>query len=213
MKKLSVYFFLLLLISGFCQAQVGIGTINPQADLHIAGDVIIQDEFEINTLPSVTSTDENFKLLTRQTNSSPVNGEITRLDVDQLTVAPINIFKYYFYNLNYDNITDLNLGFETSRYIVGIADFRYIGAPVNKVIYNDRDDSIGAFIVRTFESGGTWHLEIRNKFLNTTDSINQVQYEVTFIVYDTSFYKQLPKITTNLGGSNTGITSSIPNLY
>ncbi|PHR94903.1 MAG: hypothetical protein COA80_11810 [Leeuwenhoekiella sp.] len=204
---------LLILLTTPCFAQVGVGTVNPEADLHVAGDVIIQEELELGVLPSVTNTDEDFKLLTRQTNSTPINGEITRLDVDELTVAPINIFKYYFQNINYDNIVDLNLSFETSRYIVGIADFRYIGAPVNKVMLNNSDDSIGAFVVRTFQSGGTWHLEIRNRFLNTTFRTNAVNYEVTFIVYDTSFYRQLPTITTNLNGSNTGTASRIPDLY
>lgn len=204
---------LLMLLTTTCFAQVGIGTVNPEADLHVAGDVIIQEELELGVLPSVTNTDEDFKLLTRQTNSSPIVGEITRLDVDELTVAPINIFKHLFYNLRYDNIVDLNLSFETSKYIVGIADFRYIGDPVNKVMLNNRDDSIGAFVVRTFQSGGTWHLEIRNRFLNTTNQTNAVYYEVTFIVYDTSFYRQLPTITTNLNGSNTGTASSIPDLY
>ena len=204
---------LLLLLTTTCFAQVGIGTVNPEADIHVAGDVIIQEELELGTLPSVTNTDEDFKLLTRQTNSTPINGEITRLDVDELTVAPINVFKYYFYNLRYDNIIDLNLSFENSKYIVGIADFRYIGDPVNKVMINNADDSIGAFVVRTFKSGGTWHLEIRNRLLNTTYRTNAVNYEVTFIVYDTSFYRQLPTITTNLNGSNTGTASSIPDVY
>ncbi|MCC4212652.1 hypothetical protein [Leeuwenhoekiella parthenopeia] len=211
MKTRLLLFAFLISMPAF--TQVGIGTVTPEADLHVAGDMIIQQEVEFGILPSVNNTDEDFKLLTRQTNSTPINGEITRLDVDELTVAPINVFKYYFGNINYDNITDLNLGFETSRYIVGIADFRYIGAPVNKVLINNADDSIGAFVVRTFQSGGTWHLEIRNRFLNTTGSTNQVNYEVTFIIYDTSFYRQLPTITTNLGGSNVGTASTIPDLY
>ena len=211
MKKIS-YLIFFYLYTNLCLAQVGIGTTSPQADLHVAGSTVIQDDFSTGSIPNVTNTDEDFKLLTRRTNSTPVTGEITRLNVDELTVAPINVIKYNFYDLNFDNLVDVNLSFETSKYIIGIADFRYIGAPVKKITL-DGDDSIGAFVVRTFESGGTWHLEIRNKNLNTVNSTNAVSYEFTLIVYDTSFYRKLPVITSNLSGSNKGSASSIPDLY
>tara|TARA_B100001179_G_scaffold172004_1_gene127389 strand:+ start:16 stop:660 length:645 start_codon:yes stop_codon:yes gene_type:complete len=204
-------------ISIFCVvqlfAQVGVGTTNPESDLHIVGSMAVQKQFELGTLGTVTNTDEDFKLLTRRTDSTALNGEITKLNVDELTVAPINVLKYYFHNLSYDNIVDLNLSFETSRYIVGLADIRYIGAPVNKRLIDGGDDSIGTFVARTFESNGTWHLEIRNRFLDTTNRRNAVHYECTFIIYDTSFYRKLPVIRTDLGGNRNGSASAIPDLY
>ncbi|MFI8379683.1 hypothetical protein [Leeuwenhoekiella sp. NPDC079379] len=207
------YLLILFLIVGKTFAQVGIGTTLPLADLHVAGSVVVQDNFKTNILPTVTATDENFKLLTRRTNSSPVTGEITRLNVDELTVAPMNIFKYRFENLSYDNLIDIDISFETDKYIVGIADFRYIGAPVIKLPINTNLDSIGAFVVRVFESNGTWHLEIRNRYLDTVVETNAVAYEFTLIVYDTSFYRKLPVIRTNLNGNNTGTAAIIPDLY
>lgn len=211
MKKGILYILLFTFSHAF--AQVGIGTTNPLADLHVAGSVAIQENFKTNVLPTVTNKDEDFKLLTRKTNSIPITGEITRLNVDELTVAPINVFKYQFKNLSYDNLVDFDLSFETDKYIVGIADFRYIGAPVIKTAINDNLSSIGAFVVRVFESNSTWHLEIQNRYLNTTLESNAVSYEFTLIVYDTSFYRKLPIIRTDLNGKNSGTASIIPDLY
>ncbi|WP_442845569.1 hypothetical protein [Leeuwenhoekiella sp. H156] len=210
-KQIPIRLFMII-IPMILSAQVGIGTTQPEADLHVAGSMIIQEAFELGALPTVLNSDEDFKLLTRTTNSTPINGEITRLDVNVLTVAPINIVKYRFHNLDGDNLVDVDLGYETSKYIVGIADFRYIGDPVNKNIISGTYGSIGAFVLRSFESGGTWHLEIRNKFLDVDPSDN-VEYQCTLIIYDTSFYRKMPVIRTNLNGSNQGTAITVPNLY
>lgn len=212
MIKKILFFILFIFVAKPIYSQVGIGTTTPNADLHVAGSMIVQEDVELGTLPTVSNTDEDFKLLTRVTNSSPIRGEITRLDVNALTVAPINIVKYLFRNLDGDNLKDVDLGYETSKYIVGIADFRYIGAPVNKKIISGNYGSIGAFVLRSFESGGTWHLEIRNKFLDP-DPDKNVRYRCTLVIYDTSFYRKMPVIRTDLNGSNQGSASSIPNLY
>ena len=94
---MRLFLVLVLIISAKTLAQVGIGTTQPETDLHIAGSTLIQDEFETNQLGSTNNNDVDFKLITRLTNSTPV-GEINRLNVDNLTVAPINIKKYRFYN-------------------------------------------------------------------------------------------------------------------
>lgn len=208
MKKIVFLF-----IVGFTlqlQAQVGIGQTNPQADLHIGGDFLVQEEIKLRSLSTVTSTEENFKLLTRTTNSTPV-GEIKVLNVDDLNVAPINTVDYHFTNLSSDNLTDVDLQYDTSQYIVAVANFRYVGDAIKKVVVGS-DTSIGHFVVNAFESGGTWHLEIRNRDLdlNVGDS---VEYFVTMVVYDKSYFRNLPAIITDLGGSNTGTASSTPILH
>ncbi len=196
-----------LLLSWAMYAQVGIGTTNPQADLEIAGSTLVQKELKTGSLPAVNNIDEDFKLVTRVTNSSPV-GEITKLDVDALTVAPINVIEYTFRNFDGDNLTDLDLGLDATKYIVGVANFRYIGSPVAKILTSGRD-SVGTFVVRAFQSGGTWHLEIRNRFLEVIPD-GAITYRATLIIYDTSFYKRLDPIVTDLGGSNRGTASEIP---
>jgi len=212
------FFLFLCLFLTFCFpafSQVGIGTTNPQADLHVAGEMLVQENFTITELPDVTASDEDFKLLTRVSNSNPV-GKIAVMDIDNLTVAPINVVNYTFSNIEYDNLTNVNLQYDADKYVLGIANFRHTGAAVRNAVvdnnYNTR--SIGAFVVRAFIDGDNkWHLEIRNRFRNTTSRDSGIQYFVTLIVYDKSYYKNLPSIQTDLGGSNSGTASSVPILY
>ena len=192
-------------------SQVGIGTLDPQAALDIHGSLLVQEELNLGMLPTVTNTDEDFKLLTRLTNSTPL-GEITVLDVDNLSVAPINVVNYKFTNLRRDNLTNVNLNFNANKYIVGVANFRYEGGAIPKTTSNGVT-SIGAFVVRAFIEGGKWRLEIRNRFLDLPlNSGDPITYSVTLIIYDKSYFRNLPVIITNLGGSNTGTASSVPNL-
>ena len=203
-----IFLFLFIVNIGF--AQVGIGTIDPQAELDINGSLLVQEDFETGLLPTVKGTDENFKLLARLTNSSPV-GEITVLNVDSLTVAPINVVNYKFSNIRLDNLTDVDLQYDANNYIVGVANFRYVGDAIKKSI--NGSTSIGAFVIRTFIANDTWHLEIRNRFLDLTNNNSQeIEYYVTLVIYDKSYFRNMPVISTNLNGSNTGQASSVPNL-
>jgi hypothetical protein len=188
-------------------AQVGIGTTNPQTDLHIGGDLLVQDSFKLNAFGTVSPTDEDFKLISRTTNSTPA-GKLKVLDVDSLTVAPVNIINYEFTNLSLDNLADLDLQYDATKYVVGVANFRYVGDAIQKVV-SGSTKSIGNFVVNAFVSGGTWHLEIENKTLdlNVGDSVT---YYITLIIYDKSYYRHIDTIVTDLGGSNTGSASSIP---
>lgn len=211
MKKITT---LLILISiSRAIGQVGIGTENPQADLHVAGDVVVQDGFALNNLAVVSATEEDFKLVTRVTNPGPFDpvGEITVLDVAAKAVAPVNIVDYSFTNIHLDNLTDVDLQYDASKYIVGVANFRHTGDAVKKIA-TATTFSIGHFVIRAFVSGGTWHLEIRNVDLDL-DVGDSLDYHIQLIIYDKSYFRQLPSIITDLGGSNKGSASSIPILF
>ncbi|MEH6407601.1 MAG: hypothetical protein V7767_09985 [Leeuwenhoekiella sp.] len=210
MKKYLLFVFIIY-ITPQIRAQVGVGTLNPEAELHVNGSMLVGDAFQIVTLPSVTNTDEDFKLLTRLTTSTAaIQGEITKLDVDVLTIAPINAVNYTFNNLQSDNLTDVDLQYDADKYIVALSNFQYIGGAVRKQT-SASTNSIGTFVMRTFISNGTWHVEIRNRYLDTLGS-DTVTYKVTLIIYDKSFFKNLPAITTDLQGSNTGTASAVPDV-
>ncbi|MBZ0326120.1 MAG: hypothetical protein K8F54_00815 [Altibacter sp.] len=205
MKKIYALFF--FLSGGIMIAQVGIGTTNPQTDLHVAGDVLVQQGLVTGNLNTVSIAEENFKLVTRITSSTPV-GRITILDPDNLNVAPINTVNYHFTNVHLDNLNDVDLLYDETKYVVGVANFRHVGDAIKKVPGGD-NYSIGHFVVRTFKSGGTWHLEISNKELDL-DILDSLEYYITLMVYDKTYFRELVTITTNLGGSNTGTASSVP---
>src|SRR5690606_1175273 len=211
MQKIITSFLVFFIFHGVF-AQVGIGTSNPEADLDVNGSMLIQSNLNISTLKTVNKTDENFRLLTRVTNSSPI-GEITVLNVDSLTVAPINVVNYHFNNIKLDNLTNVNLQYDANKYIVAISNFRYLGDPIKKAVAGDTK-SIGAFVSRVFvDSDNKWHLEIRNRFLDLENNPKiKIEYQVTLIIYDKSYFRHLPVISTNLNRSNTGTASSIPNL-
>lgn len=211
MLKTSIFISFFFVCSSLL-AQVGIGTLTPQADLDVNGQMLIQSSLRIGKLPTVNSQDEDFKLITRVTNSNPV-GEITVLNVDSLTVAPINVVNYRFNNVKSDNLTSVNLQYEAKKYVVAISNFRYTGDPIKKVQV-DGGKSIGAFVSRVFvDTDGKWHLEIRNRFLDLgPNPPTPIKYRVTLIVYDKSYFRHMPVIVTNLNGNNHGTASSIPAL-
>lgn len=203
----SIIILSILFITYLSPAQVGIGTSNPQADLHIGGDVLVQDNLKLATFSTVSAVEEDFRLIALNTNSSPA-GEVKVLDVNVLNAAPVNVVDYEFTNIALDNLTDLDLSYDESKYIVGIANFRYEGDAIKKVV-GGGTKSIGNFVVQTFTSGGTWHLEIRNRSLDL-DPGDTITYYVTFVVYNKSYYRNMSPIVTDLGGNNTGTASSVP---
>ncbi len=73
------------------------------------------------------------------------------------------------------------------------------------------DDGFGNFVLRVFESDGEWHLEIGNRYLDPEEG-GTVEYQLTLIIYDKSYYRKLDPIFTDMNGSNTGVASSTPNI-
>lgn len=202
-------FYILLFCPFLSVAQVGIGTDEPEADLDIEGSLLIQGNTKIKSINSIGSTEEGYKYLMRLPETTP-GGEIRYLEVENLSVAPVNVINYTFTNLNLDDLTDVNLQYNSNEYIVAIANFQYDGYPIQKGNLGGNTRSIGNFVTRTFINNNTWHLEIRNRSLNLSSG-QSLTYRITLIVYDRSFFRQLPTVTTNMGGQNSGSASSAPN--
>lgn len=198
-------FLLFLLVVQFGYAQVGIGTTEPTPgySLDVNGSKLVQGEFKLNNYATQTLNNNDYKLLVRLLNSSPV-GKIAYLDLDSVQIAPVNVADYVFTNLQKDNVIAVNLQFDADKYIVGLANLRHIEQHVVK----SGTTNIGYFVNRTYVNSdtNTWHIEIRNRTLDSP-SDNAIEYHVTLIVYDKAYFKTLPVISHNFGG---GTTATIP---
>lgn len=205
-KILIIVFFFTLNLS---LAQVGIGTDSPTPGykLDVAGSLLVQEEFKTTPFSDETAEYQNYKFLTRLLNSEPV-GEVARLDLDNVNVAPINVFDYVFENFSYDNVTSVNLQFDADKYVVGLSNFRYEGRNIIK----GGDDYliIGNFVSRTYinPDTNTWHIEIRNRTRDTNVERNVVKYSVSLIVYDKRYFRQLPVINKDFRGNSTAEANS-----
>lgn len=197
---LSFLFFTPIAIS-----QVGIGITNPTPGyaLEIDGSLLVQKEFKVDALPSGTTPSTNFEFLLRLLNSDPV-GEVTKLDLTALPVGPINVANYTFTNFSLDNVTEVDLQFDATKYVVGLSNVRYEGIPIQKGGSGYVD--IGNFVSRTYIKNGKWHLEMRNRTKDAASS-NAITYHVTLIVYDKKYFKELAPITVNFGGGNNATTT------
>lgn len=190
--------------------QVGIGTDSPTPgyQLDVAGSVLIQEEFKITPFTDETSEYYNFKFLTRLLDSEP-SGEVAKLNLSVVNVAPITVFDYVFTNLKLDNVTSVNLQYDADKYVVGLSNFRYEGENIKKQRVNNSGEYIliGNFVSRTYVSNGTWHIEIRNRGRNSVND-NSIIYYVTLIVYDKKYFRKLETIEKNFGGQSTGQADS-----
>ena len=188
----------------FGYSQVGIGTTTPTPgyELDVEGSLLIQNTFKLEDLPNVNTEGSNFKLLLRKDNSTPP-GEISRLDVEEIKVAPVNIIDYKFTKLSKDNLENVDLQYNASKYIVGISNFRYEGQPIQKGRSGSSYTDLGYFVSRTFMQNGTWHLEIRNRIRDNNQN-NKIDYYVSILVFDRKYFKELPVITSNLNGLSIG---------
>lgn len=200
MKNYIVILLILFTQLGF--SQVGIGTENPTPGyiLDVNGTMLVQDEFKVDAYANTGITTNDYKLLVRLTNSTPP-GELAYLDMSKITIGPVNIADYVFTNLSKDNLTDVDLQFDSTKYIVGLANFQYAGQHIVK----GAGANIGYFRTRTYVSGGTWHIEMRNVSLDAA-SDDAITYYVTLIVYDRRYFKELTTISHDFRGSTTGST-------
>src|SRR5690554_2245309 len=204
--KLYIIIFLLFAQVGF--SQVGIGTNTPTSgfELDVDGSMLVQKNFKFNAVSSGTTLLSSIEFRLRLLNSEAV-GEVGRLDLKNASVGPINFINYTFKNLFLDNVQEVNLQFDASKYIVGLSNFRYEVIPIQKGGTNLLD--IGNFVRRTYIKEGSWHLEMRNRSRDAEIS-NGITYHITLIVYDRKYFKELPKITVDFReGTNATTTKPV----
>jgi hypothetical protein len=76
----------------------------------------------------------------------------------------------------------------------------------------EENKEMNDYTARTFVASGKWHLEILNKN-TTTDTQENQDYFITLIIYNKSFFRNMPSINADLVGTKKDIASSVPSLY
>ncbi len=200
-------------------AQVGIGISNPSNMLEVdGGDVYVTDKFYINDLPAYdgnTYGPDKFRIVAidseSQVHGSEVDGRFMEF-VGNQEIMPIILQPYSISNLSADNLNDLNLNISTSKYVIALSNFEAV--PVDGALGIYRKSVSGSdyvydnFVIRTFESGGNWHVEIRAREANP--QAGSYQYNFDIILFPKRFFRNLGNINYNLGGVNTGAAAAPP---
>jgi len=204
-------FILVLLYSQMGFGQVGIGTSNPTEQLDVVGDVLLTGTLETNTIPAIGNSEVDFKFLARVTNSSPV-GLIKQLNTDNIYITPIRRQKYKFTNLSGDDIVAVDLNLAVDNYIIILTDFKWLGPGLEKA--GNNNDKFRDFTIKFTETAsGTWQLTLRNLFNNPFSGSTPIEYEVTLVIYQKAFFKDMGKVSEDNGNSYTGSAVNTPAIF
>lgn len=215
----SWLFFTACIVSN---AQVGIGVPNPNHLLEVdGGDVYVSEKFYINSLPSYDGNvygPDKFRIVatdqSSQSHGSAVDGRLMEF-VGNQEIMPIIIQPYRITGINGDNLTDLNLNISTSKYVISLSNFQATpvgGAQgiyrVNATGFFSTTYTYDNFVMRTFESGGSWHVEIRAR--NANPLSGSYEYSFDIVLFPKRFFRNLGQVIYNLGGENEGEAPAPP---
>ncbi|MPS72873.1 MAG: hypothetical protein E2590_06905 [Chryseobacterium sp.] len=209
-KKLSI---ISLVLSGALFSQnVGINTDAPTEALDVNGSVAIGTSVFVDP-NNYTANPQGFDILGTDPQSSIVNGKIFKVET---LYTPIIIQPYSVSNIYRDDLNDLNLQIPSDKYTVLITNFEAvpstsnINEPNNGVYSNT--NMKGRFVIRTFESGGNWHVNIGYPSLDTQYTSARYTYNFDVILLSKRFYKVLDESVTtyNLNGATSGEAAAPP---
>ena len=210
MKK-NFLFIISLLFSGLSFAQVGIGTQTPTEKLQVAGSMAIGQSVTIDPTAYVNNP-SGFTILGTDPLSNTVGGEV--LSVETL-YTPLIVQPYSVSNIYRDDLNDVNLNIPTDKYFITIANFEAIPSAGNNGIYSpiatpESNTNRGHFIIRVFESGQNWHVNIGYPTLDTQNTTDRYTYNFDIIIYSKRFYKNLGTINVDFNGSNNASATAAP---
>ncbi len=204
---------LLPLVSGILFSQnVGIGTTSPTERLEIKGSATIGTSVYVNP-NTYTSNPNGFDVLGIDPQSAVVNGKVMKVET---LYTPIIIQPYSISNIYRDDLNNLDLQIPSDKYMVAITNFEAIPSTSNSSQPNNGIYSTtsikGYFVIRTFESGGTWHVNIGYPTLNTQYTSGRYTYNFDIILLSKRFFKVLDESVTtyNLNGDISGDAGAAP---
>ena len=116
------YFYLILLVF-LCvipiNAQIGINTNTPTADLEVVGDVKTDGSLFLEN-PGDNTQIRGSKLLIRST-----GGDILKYDINASKYGPINYVEFAFRNISTDGLQDYDTKISTTDYFVSVQGYSF----------------------------------------------------------------------------------------
>lgn len=207
-----------LLLTIFSYSQIGIGVENPTELLEVNGVTVVNDKFYIDGLDDYSSGVDDFHLIAINPSSADFDGSIIEFYGNQ-EIMPIIIQPYEIQNIYRDDLNNLNLNISTDRYVISISNFEAIPSSSNQGLYkvgggnNSNSERIyGNFVIRTFEQGNTWRVNIGSPTANTANDSHRYTYKFDVVLFPKRFFKNLGNLQYNLNGSNSGAAATAPNL-
>lgn len=121
MKKLYIILYVLFCVQ-FLNAQVGINTLTPSADLDVVGDALIEGSLFLEN-PGNNLVIRGSKLLVLTTVNS-----VKQYDINISKYGPINYAQFEFNSLSKDGLQDYDTRISTSEYIVSVQGYYFLEA-------------------------------------------------------------------------------------
>ncbi|PQA92408.1 hypothetical protein B0A69_15335 [Chryseobacterium shigense] len=206
MKKITTLF----LVAGAlfaANAQVGINTTTPQGTLDVAGETLVEF-YLVDTVNSPARG--NYFLLTRSKDTSPV-GKIKMLDISLRNVAPVNTYNVVLKNVNQDEVINLNIGLEVSKYVVAITGAVFTSA-VSAANTATSPKSFGAYsteVTQVTNGGKKYHaINLSFKGAGTVSSVNGT-WTLTLNVFEKSLVKEWGTFTGSVSASASPVYSGV----
>lgn len=191
-----------LIMSMTPAGSVGIGVANPQAKLHVFGNMILGT--------ANSSSGSNVSTLVRDNGT----GEIKVATSSTGNTSPLTYTEYVISNVAGDWINDYDTKIPVSDYVVSI-----VGSSFEDPLHSGaavlRTGSLGATgdynpsNVFAFQSGGTWHLKADYGGGQTAGGYNG-RWTIRVLIVNNSLIKIIANQTADLSGANNGSAAAVP---
>jgi len=220
MKKFYTILYILFYIHSL-NAQVGINTLTPSADLDVVGDALIEGSLFLEN-PGTNLVIRGSKLLILTTANS-----IKQYDIDISKYGPINYAQFEFNDLSKDGLQDYDTRISTAKYIVSIQGYYFLEAgtgDTNIMVHSLIDnENIEGYQIYAYPNTttNTWFLRA---FVNDSEFMTpgpgngqmittSVDMYLNVIIYRKGFIaKEQNSITVDMSNSET-LPATIPTRF
>ncbi len=207
MKKVIIC--IALLYSSTIMAQVGINTQDPQADLDVQGDVIIDEKLYLEN-PGNSTQIRGSKLLIQKTDR-----EIIEYNIQESKYGPINYAQFIFRQTSTHGLQDYDTKIDIDDYIVTVQGYYFTAQNNNTNVLlksNINENYIEGFQFYAYPNPvtNTWFIRafVNNSTFRSGNGYpeNPVDIFLNIVIYRNGFIaKKIDDITVNMNQSETGI--------